>query len=339
MEKEEEKPEKSNTGKLILFGMGILLGILIGFLITVPTIAECNDIKPQLTYCSAELLQTEAQLTQCSNTTCPTTGGLSTKEIKSAITKFIVANGVDEADINIANMKSFTSDFYQLDITVGGQAPGTYVATKDGKYLIWGNYLMDLVNLPEPVEAQKTEKATGTLYVFSYCPAGTAALSTFAEVAKFFGNKANMEVKFFSNMHGDHEKLQNITQECIQKIAKDKYWDYVELFVKDIYPNCKDTKCDKEKSIIAMKAVGIDSNAVYECVDNGQTLYDADIASATELEITASPSLAVNGTSFGSKFDRSAEGIKATVCSGFITAPTDCNTALGTGTATASGSC
>jgi hypothetical protein len=158
-----------------------------------------------------------------------------------------------------------------------------------------------------------------------------------------FGEKANMKVKFFSNMHGEHEKQQNMIQECIQLEAPSKYWDYASQFVKDIYPKCgstRDINCDLQESTKLMDTLGIDSGKVLACVkDKGASLYDADIQGATTNSLQYSPSLVVNNVSLGEKFDRAAEGIKTTLCSAFTTEPTECSQTLSSQATTTGGSC
>ncbi|MCX6803458.1 MAG: hypothetical protein NTY48_02700 [Candidatus Diapherotrites archaeon] len=191
-------------------------------------------------------------------------------------------------------------------------------------------------------QAVKSDKPVADLYVFSYCPAGTAALDAFAKAADVLKTSANVKVKFFANIHGDHELQQNKIQECIQVVDGNKYWVYAQKFVEQIYPNCGssgDVSCNLNESVKLMNSLGIDSNKVMDCVaKQGDALYASDKADAGALQLQYSPSIVVNGV-YLPNADRSPEGLKKTICDGFNTAPTICSQALSTVAATASGSC
>lgn len=233
---------------------------------------------------------------------------------------------------------------YKLKLNVGGQMYNSY-ATKDGKLLFPQSVDMsaDLTAAqPAETEVQKAKKATGELYIFSYCPAGTAALDSFAKAAKTLKGVADLRVKFFSNMHGDHEKQQNIIQECIQEVDSSKYWDYAAQYVEKIYKVCgptRDVTCNKNESVKLMKSAGINSDSVMSCVaQKGETLYKQDQADAAALQLQYSPSVVVNGAYIGDA-DRTPEGLKTLICSGFNEAPAACSQTLSATAATSSGSC
>jgi len=249
-----------------------------------------------------------------------------------------------------ANLTSVTgggNGLYNLKFTISGRAYDSYVTT-DGKLLFPS--AVDMSQTPEtpkeqqqtPKEIPKTDKPVAELYIFSYCPAGSAALDTFSEAADFLKDNAVFKVKFFSNMHGEHERQQNMIQECIQRVALDKYWSYAKQFVEEVYQKCasvRTTDCDKEKSIALMKSVGIDSDKVMTCVkENGETYYNQDKNDASKLQLQYSPSIVINGVYLGN-IDRSPEGIKSAVCSAFNKQPDKCTKTLGTSGATASGGC
>jgi len=203
--------------------------------------------------------------------------------------------------------------------------------------------LIDLSTLnPNPVELTKSDKPVAELYIFSYCPAGSAALESFAKAADVLKNSAEVKVKFFSNMHGAHELQQNMVQECIQIIDKNRYWAYAQKFVSDVYPNCGSTgstECDKNESTKIMETLGIDSGKVFDCVANqGAALYQADTSDATSLQLQYSPSVVINGAYFKNA-DRTPEGLKTLICDSFNVAPVECQASLSANEAASSGSC
>lgn len=197
----------------------------------------------------------------------------------------------------------------------------------------------------ESQEVPKTDKPKVELHIFSYCPAGSAALDSFSETADFMKSQADFEVHFFSNMHGEYEKQQNLVQLCIQKEEPNKYWDYAKAFKETVYTACArssdNLNCDKEESIKLMTELGIDSDNIFDCVEtDGATMYAEDKQRATELGLRYSPSLVINDVDahMEEMSSRSAESIKDVVCSAFNDIPDVCSMELSTQSAS-SGAC
>lgn len=267
----------------------------------------------------------------------------------------VAANAVSFINENLlqpgvtAEAKQVTeeSGLYKTKLSLNGGTLGTQnievYLSKDGKLMFTQAIPLKIEEpkLPETEqEAQgieKSDRPTAELFIFSYCPAGSATLDAFAEAGKILKNVADVRVKFFSDMHGLHEKQQNIIQECIQKIDSDKYWDYATEFYEGVYKKCgpsRDIDCDKEESTNLMKEVGIDTKAVFSCVDKeGEELYTSDKQEAEELRLQYSPSVVINGVYIGNA-DRSPTGLQELICSAFIEAPEECSKTLVTGSAT-----
>jgi protein-disulfide isomerase len=209
--------------------------------------------------------------------------------------------------------------------------------TVDGAFLF--PQIIPLEQESQPVQSQpqptptvpKSDVPVVELYIFSYCPAGSAALDTFSEVADLLKDDADFDVKFFSDMHGEYELQQNMVQECIQKVAPDKEWVYFKQFLETVYTECSQMRsvdCDKDASIELMESIGIDSDSVFECVENdGDEYYNKDKADASALQLRYSPSIVINGVYLGN-IDRSPDGIKAAVCSSFNIPPEKCSEIL-----------
>jgi len=238
------------------------------------------------------------------------------------------------------------SGLYEVNVLYNGQNVPTYF-TKDGFYFVQGVVPLTAeaagVNSSSSASAEvpKSAKPTAELFIFSYCPAGTAALDSFAKVGALLGKVADVKVKFFSNMHGEHEKQENMIQECIQQVAADKYWAYANQYVAKIYNVCgatKDVSCDMNESVKLMKLVGIDSKKVLDCVaTSGAQLYAAEQIEAGDLGLQYSPSIVINGVLADT--DRTPEGIKSAVCNAFNSAPTECSQTLSASGTASSGNC
>jgi len=276
-------------------------------------------------------------------------GGVSKTEIGTKAVEFINTEILQGQGTVTLDSVAEKAGLYEVTVDYNSQKIPTYF-TKDGKFYV-GNRVDPVTTAASltgnvvsetPKTVVKSDKTSAELYIFSYCPAGTAALDAFAKAGSLLKNVVDLKVKFFSNMHGEHEKQQNMIQECIQDVAKGKYWDYASQYAAKIYNVCgssRDIACDKNESIKLMKSVGISSDAVLACVaQKGEKLYAQDQADAGELQLQYSPSVVVNGV-YVENADRTPEGLKSLICSGFNTAPTECSQALGTAATTSSGSC
>lgn len=279
--------------------------------------------------------------------------------LTSKLENYLTANFLSSYNAT-AKIKNYTDmgDIYMINVSImqnnSELDKGTVFVTKDGEFMVNVMYNLSAPfpkptvttqtqeEQPEQANVSKSEKPSVTLYIFSYCPAGTAALDAYGEVGKLLANQTDMKVKFFSDMHGQHELQQNKIQECIQQVDAAKYWNYVNEYVAKVYNVCgsgRDINCDKNESIKLMTSVGINSDDVMKCVtDIGASLYSADIADATRLQLSYSPSIVVNGVSLGADFDRTPEGTKNLICSAFVNPPAECSQTLGESVAP-SGSC
>jgi protein-disulfide isomerase len=272
------------------------------------------------------------------------------KKVVDFINNNLVQPGTSASLVSVKDMGSY----YEIITSYQGRQIPVYL-TKDGRFLILSQCLnqmcvFDITNIrqnqqkPEETkqEIPKKDRPTAELYIFSYCPYGVTTLDSFAIVGKLLSNKANMKVKFFSDMHGKHELQQNKIQECIQEVDPQKYWDYASRYLKTVYSKCSSTRdinCDKNESITLMKEVGIDTDKVMKCVEErGEELYKRDISDAERFGLTGSPSLVINDVHV-SGFDRSPEGIKKLVCSSFTTPPAECSQVLSTSSSKSAGSC
>jgi ABC-type phosphate/phosphonate transport system permease subunit len=273
----------------------------------------------------------------------------SSNEIGKKVIDFINSNLVQPGtSASLISVKDMGSYFEILTSYQGQQIP--VYASKDGKILF-----LQAIDITQQTQRQtqaaqqqqaqeipKRDRPTAELYIFSYCPYGVVTLDSFAIVGKLLSNKANMKVKFFSDMHGKHELQQNMIQECIQEVDPQRYWEYASKYLKTIYSKCastRDINCDKNESITLMKEVGIDVDKVMKCVEErGEELYNRDISDAERFGLKGSPSLVINEVHVIG-FDRSPEGIKRLICSSFIAPPDECSQVLSASSPQTNGSC
>jgi len=136
------------------------------------------------------------------------------------------------------------------------------------------------------------------------------------------------EVQDIKNMGSVYE-IDTIyqSQEIPFYVTRDGY--YIGNYLTSIIPqegekSCyKNANCDLELSIELMGAVGIDSNAVLECVSTkGDNLFEEDYNTAVSNGVTGSPTLMINGEKVS--VSRTADAYKSAVCSAFTNAPKEC---------------
>lgn len=251
-------------------------------------------------------------------------------------------NTVADSEVTLIKVEE-SQNMYKATIEFKGQEIPVYV-TKDGQYYTMS--LLPLTSLSSSTQTQQDMPKSDTpkveLFIWSYCPYGVQAQTPFAQVASLLKNNADFEIVPYYNGHGEHETQQNKIEACIQKLDKDKYWDYSEKFVENIYPKCgssRDVDCNEQESITLMKSLGIDSEKIMSCVETqGETLLKESSARAKELGVTGSPTIVINGVK-ASPSSRTAEAFKDSVCSAFNNVPEECGTTLDSSTTTASGNC
>lgn len=275
-------------------------------------------------------------------------GGLSSADAGKKALEYINANLMQPGVTASIKSVEEANGLYNIKLDIGGQDFDSYI-TKDAGLLFPSgvDLSVEIQNPaaqtpPAATEVEKSDKPLAELYIFSYCPAGSSTLDAFAEAGKILKNVADVKVKFFSEMHGEYEKQQNIIQDCIQKVDSDKYWDYAIDFYEKVYQICgskRDTKCDMDESIKLMKEKGIDYNEVLSCLESdGPTIYAQDKQDARALSLQYSPSVVINGV-YLQRSDRSPEGLKSTICGAFNEAPEECSGALGAATTQSVGNC
>lgn len=245
-------------------------------------------------------------------------------------------------DVDLKDVSS-ESGMYKVTFDYDGQESSVFL-TPDAEFYSYGGLVpISTEETSSPTETSteitQTDKPSVGLYIWSYCPYGVTAQAPFAQVASLLGNYADFKIYMYYAGHGPHEVQQNKIQACIQDLGSDKYWDYAEKFVSDIYPKCSgDVDCDKTESVKLMKSLGIDSDAVMNCVDaKGEELTAADSGAASSAGVSGSPTLIINGVKSNSA--RTAEAYKTAVCSAFTNPPEACGEVLDSTAAAASGNC
>ena len=207
------------------------------------------------------------------------------------------------------------------------------------------------------VSYPKTEKPEISLYVMSFCPYGNQAETLMKPVAELFGEKIDLKLHYviynnyaasngaewqeycldkeqkYCSMHGISEVNQDIRELCVQKYQKDKLWNFVDNI------NNKTTvqNVDAEWQTIASSAK-INVSKIKQCQKSeAVALLAQETALNEQYNVQGSPELIINGTAY--QGSRGAEAYKTAICEAFSSAPAECQTNLGSNSATVSGNC
>lgn len=254
--------------------------------------------------------------------------------VKVKIQKFLSENVPETVKIEIVGVAK-EGHLYKVNVTVDKQEVPLYI-TLDGKKLMQAQGVINLdqapaadenkqAKAPEKTEAEvKSDVPVVDLFVMSYCPYGLQMERGVLPVVEALGKKIKFNLKFVDyTLHGQKEVTENINQYCIQKVAPTKLNKYLGCFWKD----------SKGTSATCMKTFGINTAQVATCVKEANEKFKpteksmgVDGEETVKFGVQGSPTLVVNGTTVASGRD-SASVLKA-ICSGFTTAPKECEKAL-----------
>ena len=242
------------------------------------------------------------------------------------------ANGGDGITIKKV-IKNKTLGLYEITIDANKQEIVAYITTDGSKFFPQAIDMTakaaDVPNktaqAPEKTEAEnKTDVPTVDLFVMSYCPYGLQMERGVLPAVEALGNKIKFNLKFVDyTLHGPKELTENVNQYCIEKTQQAKLDAYLKCFWKD----------SKGASAACMKTIGVNAATVATCVaatnkefSPTEKAVGLDAAENKQFGVQGSPTLVINGTTVASGRD-SASVLKA-ICSGFTTAPKECEKAL-----------
>jgi hypothetical protein len=205
---------------------------------------------------------------------------------------------------------------------------------------------------PVPTKAPvKTARPTVDLYVMSFCPYGTQAMTVMRPVSDLLGEKADIRVRYITtvygttienvdSMHGISEAKEDLYQVCVLKEENQHYWEYVRLFNEQCYPLWQNSIRLENCRANVTAVLGIDTASVEACTagSDGIALLRADSEDSGKNNAGGSPTLLINGVEY--RGARTPEAYKQAICNSFDEAPAECNTVLSSTSAYGSpGSC
>lgn len=230
-------------------------------------------------------------------------------------------------------------------------------ATKDGKL-----FFPSVLKLDEGItegetkttgEIPKTDVPDVKLFVMSFCPYGNQAEELMMPVDELLAGKADIKLHYviysnyggggpnfcldeenqYCSMHGIQELNQGARELCVQKYQKEKLWD----FVKKINEKCTSQNADSCWEGIGREA-GIDIAKIKDCQKNeALQLLAEELELNKQYGIQGSPQLLINNTEY--QGERSSEGYKSGICSGFNNPPEECSQTLSGQAGSVQGGC
>jgi glutaredoxin len=229
------------------------------------------------------------------------------------------------------------SGVYKFTILIEGQEYDSYI-TKDGKILFPDGVSMAIEETETEVVAEtmtcedleKSNEPIMEVFVVSQCPFGTQMQRVLNEIIKNIPEIDNyIVVKYMGEiqdgkiiaMHGDEEAQENLKQICIREEQKDKYWNYIDCYLKE------------GQSEECLSSALIDKDMLVQCMEDasrGLEYAQKDFDSESEYGVTGSPTLILNKKNV-SEFDfggRTAEAVKTVICCGFNSPPAFCDKEL-----------
>lgn len=246
-----------------------------------------------------------------------------------------------------------TNGLYEIKASYQSQEITLYTS-RDCSLLFTGGALNMKAARPTPVPTKapvKSARPAVDLYVMSFCPYGTQAMTVMRPVSDLLGDKADIRVRYITTVHGTtienvdslhgiSEAKEDLYQVCILKEEEQHYWEYVRLFNEQCYPLWQDSTRLGNCRANVTAVLGIDTASVDACTagTDGIALLRADSEDSEKNNAGASPTLLINGVEY--RGARTPEAYKQAICNSFDAAPAECNTVLSSTSASGSpGSC
>lgn len=266
------------------------------------------------------------------------------QEIVEKVINYINQNMLPEGKVALLLGVREEDGLYKIRIKIDENEYTSYL-TKDGK--LFFPQVIDLTAQVRKEPPQKKEKEIGKeivkreipdvkLFVMSYCPFGLQAEKMYLPVYNLLKNKMNAGVYFVDYiMHGKKELDENLRQYCIQKVEAEKYYDYLNCFVKE---------GDWEK---CLNVANVDATNLSSCISETDKEYNITLKYNdkntwlngrypqfpihTHLNenygVRGSPTVVINDKVVNVN-PRSPENFKNIVCQSFQSPPNECSQTL-----------
>lgn len=260
--------------------------------------------------------------------------------VKAAL-DFVKTNLVDASTQVAITISGKYNSLYFLDINLtenGTMRTVKSAMTADKKFFLPS--VMDMTEVVKTNQAAtadtaapaaelvKSDKPVVEVFVMTYCPYGTQIEKGLLPVIKTLGDQADIQIKFVSyTMHGAKEFEENLTQYCINKEQSDKFWPYLECFLKEADSSaCLASNNIDTAKVTACTAAATEQYQLVSTSTNFPIYKDANV----KYGVQGSPTLVINGAEVNS--GRDSASLLKTICSAFNTPPAECSTILSSAT-------
>jgi len=274
-------------------------------------------------------------------------------KVISWMTSYFAASGTI-VNITLVNASTTENNVYQFTVkltTSQGSSEETYYVSQDGK-LFFPQAIITTEIVPQQQTQQpaqqnltcndltKVDKPELDAFVVSNCPYGLQMQRILSPVVAFFGDKANIKIRYIgsvtsdgkniTSMHGDKEAVENLRQICIREEQSDKFWNYIACYIK---------KGDTDNCLTEAKIDKTKLNTCMSDTNKGVNYAKEDFALQNQYSVSGSPTLVLNGMVIDSDAERalatnmqinmrSADLWKSITCCGFSTEPSGCSQKL-----------
>ena len=230
---------------------------------------------------------------------------------------------------------------YKIRLKVGEKEYISYV-TKNGKIL----FPEEGIDLEKKIakeetpastqEVQKTDRPDVKLFVMAYCPYGLQMEKVYLPVYNLLKEKAEMGVYFVDYiMHEKKEIDENLRQYCIQKEEKEKYYSYLNCFVKaGEFEKClTETQINRDKmdSCVSQTDKEYKITELYNdkntWLSGSYPLFNIHKDLNEKYGVQGSPTIVINDKVVELS-SRSPEKFKEIVCQAFNSPPAECSQTL-----------
>ncbi|MCK4968380.1 MAG: hypothetical protein KAS12_04960 [Candidatus Aenigmarchaeota archaeon] len=247
-------------------------------------------------------------------------------------------------EINLVDQK-FNKQLgtYEFKMKLGEEEFISYIS-RNGQFLFPQGISMEQVEVPVSVpvvEIPKQEKADVELFVMSFCSFGNQAELLMYDVQELLNKVANITPRYviygnyeggsadycladgkYCSMHGINELNQNVRELCLWEKHPDQYWE----FIKQIDEQCTLSNIEQcwltEANKMKIDTVEISTCQINEAVE----LLEEQVLLNNKYGVQGSPDLVINGVHY--QGERTAEGYKQAICSGFNQPPVECQQTL-----------
>jgi len=254
------------------------------------------------------------------------------QEAAKKLVDFVNAQGGASAEL-VSVEKEGT--LYKVVVKYNGEDVPVYV-TLDGDFLVTKLASLAITDInnsqqqQQQAEVPKSDKPKVEAFVFAYCPYGLQFEKALLPVRNLLKNKADIDLVYIGAMHGEYEKIESLRQIAIEQLyGADKLWSYLDKF----NTNSTIGSCNGASTCVTpliekiYTDLGIDKTKVNDYMaKSSQALYDKDVARASALGISGSPTFVINGVEVS--VARNPAAIETAICDAFNTAPSECSTNL-----------